>query len=300
VILHSQIPVGTADHIRRTLEKAGRRDLLLAVTPENLRLGRALQDFEQPGFLTVGVRDPRAAEAATAFWAPAEAEIAVVDPATAELAKHVINAMLATSTALGNEVAGVADRSGADGMAAARLARRDPRLAMLPILPGLPFSGGTLARDLGVLADSAGQESLFAAVRRSNRARMDRLVDRIESAGGPVCFLGLTYKPGTSTLRRSMALALALAVANRGLAVRAHDPHIDPEDSALTDAVGVSVLPLDGALDGATTVVMTTAHPEFKALRPTDFRRKGARTVLDLVGCLDAELDWSGIELLGP
>jgi UDPglucose 6-dehydrogenase len=174
VILHRWIPVGTADHIRRTLDEAGRGDLLLAVTPENLRLGRALQDFAQPGFLTVGAQDSRAAEAATAFWAPAEAEIAVVEPATAELGKHVINAMLATSTALGNEVAEIADRSGADGMAAARLARRDPRLAMLPILPGLPFGGGTLARDLGVLADSAGQESLFAAVRRSNRARMER------------------------------------------------------------------------------------------------------------------------------
>lgn len=300
VLLHSQIPVGTTDEIRASLDAAGRSDILLAVTPENLRLGRALADFATPNALAVGAHDDRAAQAACAFWAPTGVDIAVVAPGTAELSKHVINTTLATCTALGNEISDIAAGAGADASGAVRLARRDPRLASLPLLPGMPFGGGTLARDLGILADRGGEDSLPAAVRGANRRRLERLAERVARAGGPVCILGLTYKPGTSTLRRSMALELAAAIASRGVQVRAHDPHADPSDDALAAPDAPRLDPLGAALAGARTVVVATAHPEFQAISPATVARAGAITVIDLVGGLAADVDWSSIALEGP
>ncbi len=300
VLLHSQLPLGTAAALRAALDGRGRTDLLLAVTPENLRLGQAMADFARPRALAVGADDPAAAAAAREFWAPTRVDVEVVSPATAELSKHVINATLATCTALGNELSDVAASSGADATAAARLAKRDPRLASLPLLPGMPFGGGTLARDLGVLADRGGEGSLAAAVRRANAGRLDRLAGRIAEAGGPVAVLGLTYKPGTSTLRRSMALELAARIADLGMDVRAPDPHAHEDDPALSGPGAPALHGRDGALDGAATGVVATAHPEFRGIDPAAVRAFGAGTVIDLVGGLDPRRNWSGLDVQGP
>jgi UDPglucose 6-dehydrogenase len=297
VLVHSQVPVGTGMAIRTALDAAGRSDLLIAVTPENLRLGRALDDFAHPRALSIGADDPRAAEAARVFWEPAGVEVEVVGSATAELSKHVINTVLATCTALGNELADILSGHVADVAGAVHLARRDSRLASLPLLPGMPFGGGTLARDLGILADRGGEDSLPAAVRRANRQRLRRLADRVARAGGPVCILGLTYKPGTSTLRRSMALELAAAIQGHGLAVRAHDPHADPTDAALAVPGAPRLQTLRKALEGATTLVVATAHREFRAIEPAAIREAGIATIIDLVGGIDTSLDWSGVSL---
>lgn len=302
VLVHSQVPVGTGRALEERLAAAGRPDLLLAETPENLRLGDALRGFADPGFMVVGCSSAAAAEAARRFWAPTGAEIEVTDLGTAELVKHLINGLLATSVAFGNEMAGVAEGEGADALAAARLARRDPRLARLPILPGPPFGGGTLARDLRVLAERAGPDSLPAAVERANRRRLEALADRVaaDAAGEPVAILGLAYKVGTSTLRRSPALALATALGGRGLEVRGWDPQIDPADPALRAAGSMTVAgSLPEAVSGAGSVVVTLAHPSFAALADLDLGAAGVGVVHDLVGLLPAGAA-RGARLRGP
>jgi UDPglucose 6-dehydrogenase len=302
VLVHSQVPVGTGRALERRLADAGRSDLLLAETPENLRLGAAMRGFAEPGFLVVGSASPAAAEAALRFWAPTGAELSVTDLGTAELAKHVINGLLATCVAFGNEAAEIAGREGADALAAARLARRDPRLAALPILPGPPFGGGTLARDLGVLADLGGPDSLPASVRRANDRRLDSLAARVgaDAAGGGVALLGLAYKVGTSTLRRSPSLALAASLLGRGIPVRAWDPQVDAADPALAAMPGLSLADsLEDAVAEARVVVVMLSHPAFAALAEIDLPAVGVACVHDLAGLLPDGAP-PGVRLRGP
>src|SRR4029077_15527887 len=81
--------------------------------------------------------------------------------------------------------------------------------------PGTAFAGGTLARDvsfLGEIGANVGRTThLLSAVATSNRShqrwpltRIRELVPNLE--GVRVAVLGITYKPGTDTLRRSSAI----------------------------------------------------------------------------------------------
>ncbi len=267
--------------------------------PRTSGLGRALDDFAEPQALTVGADDPAAAEAAAAFWAPAGVEVNWSDTATAELSKHLINATLAACTALGNEMPLVAASTGADATLAARLARRDPRLASLPLIPGMLGSAEERSPVMSACWRSAGalirwrrlwSEPIAGVSRRSLNAW--------RTSGGPVAVLGLTYKPGTSTLRRSMALELAARLADAGIEVRAHDPRVRADDPALARLRPAQVVGLEAALARAATVVVATAHPEFSTI-DADALGGGAVTVIDLVGGLDRTRDWAEIDFRG-
>jgi UDPglucose 6-dehydrogenase len=79
-----------------------------------------------------------------------------------------------------------------------------------------------------------------------------------------VALLGLTYKAGTDTLRRSTALELAQRLIGRGFAVSAYDPAVRelPGDSG-----GIALRPsAEEALDGADVAVLGTAWPEFASV----------------------------------
>jgi UDPglucose 6-dehydrogenase len=77
--------------------------------------------------------------------------------------------------------------------------------------------------------------------------------------------LGLTYKAGTSTLRRSAALEIINELVSNGATVRAYDPKAVPEEvqqhrefEFLQDPYAVA--------KGADALVIITEWPEFKNL----------------------------------
>src|SRR4029079_9398725 len=101
--------------------------------------------------------------------------------------------------------------------------------------PGAAFAGGTLARDVQVLratgARYARATPLFDGLVASNAQHRSWTIDRLESvlgslSGRRIAVWGLTYKPGTTTLRRSDSVALCHKLLDRGVTVFAHDPSV--------------------------------------------------------------------------
>ena len=74
--------------------------------------------------------------------------------------------------------------------------------------------------------------------------------------------LGLTYKPGTSTLRRSSSVELCQWMHKQGIRVRAHDPAVSELPDELRPAIELAASPAD-ALRGADLAVIATEWPEF-------------------------------------
>jgi len=122
--------------------------------------------------------------------------------------------------------------------------------------PGLGFAGGTLGRDIRALQE-LGQEhatgtTLLDAVVAVNRSRakfvVKRLLQQFDSIRGlRIGVLGLTYKPGTSTLRRSIALEIIAQLNKAGAEVAAFDPLADfahagplPKFETAPDAYGAA------------------------------------------------------------
>ena len=273
VLVSSQVPVG----FTRTLERDWRAadpSLRFACSPENLRLGRAIEAFRRPERVVLGTGEGVERDRPARLFRPFSEQIEWMSLESAEMTKHALNGFLALSVAYTNELARICERVGADANEVERGLRSEPRIGPRAyVSPGPPIAGGTLARDiafLGQLAAEHGLESpIMDAVRSSNRLHgawmRERVLELARGVERPrVALLGLTYKPGTDTLRRSSALELGRWLAERGLEVHAFDPAVRrlPEEAAAIHVAG----DLDAALDGTDIAVLATAWPEFREI----------------------------------
>ena len=126
--------------------------------------------------------------------------------------------------------------------------------------------------------------SLFSSVTSSNDAhrqwaerRLSQLLGGV--AGKTVAIWGLTYKPGTDTLRRSSAVRLCHWLRAHGAAVRAHDPAVTdvPPDLAVCMHRADSAL---AAVDGASALVVATPWPEYREVAADHVVRRMARPLV--------------------
>jgi UDPglucose 6-dehydrogenase len=105
-----------------------------------------------------------------------------------------------------------------------------------------------------------------------------------------VALLGLAYKPGTDTLRRSASLELGRRLAQGGAEVRAFDPAIA---TLPADVREISLAAsLEEALRGAEVAVVATAWPAFATLSGDQLVAWMQRPqVVDAAGCLGGLAD---------
>ncbi|MDQ6949266.1 MAG: nucleotide sugar dehydrogenase [Actinomycetota bacterium] len=310
MIVSSQLPVGTARQLRRQLQDHD-TSLELVYSPENLRLGDAIHCYLQPGHVAVGCDNPDAGQAVLDLFRPIGAETVVMDLPTAEMVKHCINSFLATSVTLANQWADLCASTGADYFTVARTIKLDPRIGVRAyVTPGLGFSGGTLGRDLRVLdavARANGVDApLFGTTWRYNAERR-RAVGAVaedvigDLAGRTVACLGMTYKAGTSSLRRSVAVEVACDLASRGAKVRVYDPKADWTTAVLPTTLAVCETAYVAAED-SDLLVLLTEWPEFAELDYAAVARAMAgSTLFDTKGALldrAGELEALGLDLV--
>jgi UDPglucose 6-dehydrogenase len=281
VVVSSQLPVGSIAALRDRMAGAGRDDLCFACVPENLRLGTAIETFRAPDRFVAGVWSDAEADRLAPVLSRFSERTEWMSVESAEMTKHALNAFLATSVAFINELAGICEGVGAEAADVARGLRSDRRIGPGAYLsPGDAFAGGTLARDVHFLGELALRDGLPAqivsGVADSNTAHRGWARRHIagllsggdESApltGRTVALWGLTYKPGTDTLRRSSAIELCQWLASAGATVRAHDPAVHRLPPELADAVALVEDPV-AAAGGADALVVGTAWPVFRSV----------------------------------
>lgn len=234
----SQVPVGTSEKLVTLVQEqkpTGRCDL--AYIPEFLRLGEAVNTFFHADRFVIGSEEPEVAERVAELYRPLKRPMLLIGLRSAEMAKHASNTYLATAISFVNEISDLCDRVGADVMDVAKVMKLDRRIGAHAYLsPGLGFAGGTLGRDICALQDLGREHGcrmqLMDAVMAVNRERAlvvrQRLLRRYESLKGRrIGILGLTYKSGTNTLRRSIAEEIISGLVGEGAEVRAYDPLAD-------------------------------------------------------------------------
>jgi UDPglucose 6-dehydrogenase len=239
VAVSSQIPAGTSATIVKLIRK--RRPNLsfhYVYSPENLRLGEAVECFLNPGRIVVGADDDEGFERMESIFGGIQADLVRMSPASAEMAKHALNSFLATSISFINDIADTCEKVGADVSDVTKALRSDKRIGQHAFLnPGFGFSGGTLGRDLVALKAIArthrSELPVIESVLKKNQLRPQSLVRRLSSLLGGlakkrITIFGLTYKAGTSTLRRSRSLEIAALLVKQGAMLNLCDPHIIP------------------------------------------------------------------------
>ena len=296
VLISSQLPAGSTALLEAACAP-GR--FAFAYSPENLRLGNAIEAFTKADRVVVGIRWESDRVRLDSLFRPFAKEICWMSVESAEMTKHALNAFLATSVAFINEIAVLCEKTGADAQEVERGLKTDPRIGKRAYLhAGGAFAGGTLARDIAFLLQIGGQHGLPAymltGVRRSNeihkswaRRRLIELISDLHHC--TVAVLGLTYKPGTNTLRRSSAVEFCWWVSEQGATVTAFDPSLAglPPELAFIQRKDSA----EEALSGADAALVATEWPEFRELEPDAFARDMRRPlVLDPARFLEHKL----------
>jgi UDPglucose 6-dehydrogenase len=298
VLISSQLPVGTTRRLEDTyIAEHSASFVSFGYSPENLRLGKAIEVFTHPDRVVVGIRSTVSSfskdkERVIDLLKPFGSRIEWMSIESAEMTKHALNAFLATSVVFINEVASLCEQVGADAKEVERGLKSEVRIGPKAYLsPGGAFAGGTLARDIAFLeklGEERGQPThLLSSVRTSNVEHRNwarrKLKSRVsELRGRKVAVLGLTYKPGTSTLRRSDSVELCEWLAAEGAIVQAHDPSVQALPAELSQKIVLCSTAMD-ALEGASAAVIGTNWPEYKNLSVQDIE-----TVMEVPVVIDA------------
>ncbi len=300
ILVTAQVPVGTCDKLMDVLRKAAPDvSATIAYMPENLRLGQAIERFMAPPLPVIGCDEPAAFERLMTVLGPLAPQWHQVRLRTGEMMKHALNAFLGVSICFANELGNICDAVGADGKRVGEMLRLEPRVgpkAML--LPGLGFSGGTLARDMQTLRglgrsfnlDTPLLDGAWKANTEQNHLVVRKLASVIpQLRNARVAVLGLTYKPDTSTLRRSAAIEVIGELVARGVKVSAHDPLADRDELKAHGEFAFADDPL-AAVEGAEALVLMTPWKDYKGLDFAAVKQRMARPyVLDTAGLWNAD-----------
>ena len=276
VLVSSQMPIGSIKRLE-AFSKTNFPDkhFSFACSPENLRLGKALDVFLKPDRIVVGVRTDSDKKTLQRMLLPITNKIEWMSVESAEMTKHAINAFLGISVTFANEIASICELVGADAKEVERGLKTEARIGSKAyVSPGGPFAGGTLARDITFLANEGRARELItpllSAVRPSNEEHKNwtrrNLLKHFGSLSGlTITIWGLTYKPGTDTLRRSLAVELCDWLIGQGASIRVYEPAV----KTMPERWGSKVICCSDAIQaiqGASALVVGTDWPEFRQI----------------------------------
>ena len=324
IVEKSTNPVSTARGVMRTIAEhaADGHEWDVAVNPEFLREGQAIEDFLDPARIVIGVESARARDLLLRVYdpiirrpeparrrngaAPSAREggggrqVVITNPGTAELIKHAANAFLATKVSFINMVADLCDATGADIDDVARGLGLDPRIGPEFLEAGVGFGGHCLPKDLQAFMRGFGEHgvdpALLEAVAAVNRRRAVDFADRVRTAlgglgGRTLAVWGLAFKPGVDDVRDAPSLRIVSLLAEEGALLRLYDPQAMGEfrRAYRGPAGGVEYArSAAAAAEGADAVLVLTEWPEFLQADLASLRAKVARPlIVDGRNCMD-------------
>jgi len=331
----STVPVGTGAHIEERFAASGKK-ILYVSAPEFSREGTAISDTLWFDRVVAGSRSPIAAErildlhraiqrhqtaiAKNAGLVPPkplpEPHYITTRLSSAELIKVTANAFLALKLSFANSIAKLADAGQADILEVMDGIGLDRRIGRAFLNAGRGFGGGCFPKDVSGLIRSAenygvGMEIMRAAM-ETNDSMPHYIIHKAKAALGDtvdngvfkdkcVAVLGLSFKSGTSDVRRSPAVTIANTLAEEGALVRAYDPEAMEEAKPHLDATVTLTKDLEAAIRDTDCIFVATDWPEFIAMDlRTIAKLSGAQLIVDCMNRLDkSTLADSSLQYLG-
>lgn len=294
VVKSTVVPGTTENEVVPCLEEASGKkagaDFGVAVNPEFLTEGQAVQDFKSPDRLVLGAIDDRSMKALDELYQSFAGVPRIrTNTKTAEMIKYASNALLATAISFANEIGNLCAALGAvdvvdvmEGVHASAYLTvvtpqgervKAPLSAFLEA--GCGFGGSCLPKDVRALI-AHGEEAgvpmpLLRSVIAVNEAQPRQIATVLERSfwslrGLRVAVLGLAFKPGTSDVRESPALPVIRSLLERGAIVCAYDPVAREEARRVLGGAIAYADTLADCLNDADAVVLLTRWKEFDAV----------------------------------
>ena len=280
IITKSTVPVGTNQKIIKIIRSLARnKEVCVVSNPEFLQEGRAVEDFFSPSRILVGYVDEHIVPVVKdvyAYFQKKEVPFIWSGLETAELAKYVSNAFLATRIALINQFAQVAEQCGAQIDTISKLLQSDSRLGSVLLRSGPGFGGSCLPKDCRSLVHLGKQTgapfTIIEEVLKTNNNHQVRIVRKVQAVferieHKKIVVLGLAFKAYTNDVRDSAALPVLSELLRCNAHVVAHDPQaIDNFKSVFPDNRIEYITDAYEAIQGADAIIILTEWPEYVAL----------------------------------
>lgn len=285
VIDKSTVPVGTADRVRKEISteltrRGVKTEFSVVSNPEFLKEGAAVADFMRPDRIIIGISDEQALQAMRQLYAPFNRNhnrLITMDVRSAELAKYAANAMLATRISFMNEMAILADATGADIENVRLGIGSDQRIGYDFLYAGIGYGGSCFPKDIRALQNTANEHkvhlhlvsALGAVNDRQKRLIVEKVVSRFgnDLSGKRFALWGLAFKPNTDDMREAPSLEIIRELVARHATVIAYDPiAMDNARTMVGDTAGVSYAtsPM-AAVSGSDALIIATEWREFKS-----------------------------------
>ena len=279
VVVKSTVPVGTNAKVRAEIEANTSKTFYMASNPEFLKEGAAINDFNKPDRVVIGVNDEGTGGRMRNLYEPFVRQgnpIFLMDIPSAEMVKYASNAMLATKISFINEIANLCESYGADVDEVRRGMCSDKRIGNQFLYPGLGYGGSCFPKDvlacisMGELSDTPAR--LLEAVHEVNQRQRDAFMAKIDKhfggdtglSGKKIAVWGIAFKPGTDDVREAPSITLIKYLLDRGATVVGYDPVAEETArEVLADQIGYAK-DAQGALAGADALVICTDWGEFK------------------------------------
>jgi len=292
IVDKSTVPVGTADKVRTTVEKALDKrgvshEFYVVSNPEFLKEGKAIQDFMKPDRVVVGADNDYALNQMKALYAPFFMQhdgFIAMDIRSAEMTKYAANSMLATKISFMNEIANICERVGADVNKVRLGIGSDTRIGYSFIYPGCGYGGSCFPKDvlaLKKLAEEVNYKAeLIESVDNVNNRQKFLIAEKVikkygkDLKGRTFAIWGLAFKPETDDMREAPAIYIIKKLIAQGAQIRAYDPKATHEAKTfyLKDYAIEYVESKYEALKGADALLLLT---EWKEFRSPDFEEIG-------------------------
>jgi nucleotide sugar dehydrogenase len=310
LIFRVTLPIGTTDKIKDRIEKAGYKegkDFFLAFVPERLMEGKAIEE-EKNLPKVIGCYNDVSFEKVKKFFEKIGGEIVKVsDPKIAEAVKLVDNSWRNMRFAFSNEIAFLSDVNKINVMEVLRAANKGYERNKIPF-PG-PVSGYCLGKDPYLLEMAyekiivRGFNSVWFYARLANDWMYNKIVKEVR--GKKVLVAGITFKQDIDDFRNSHTLEIIDLLLDEDFDVTVTDPYLDKTTyTRLPKHIDKNVKKMNfkEAIKNADTIIIATAHKEYKEIALNDFIKKVKKGVkiIDLWNIFEGKLEKNkDIEYMG-
>ncbi len=288
VVNKSTVPVGTAEKVKQVIssELSKRRvnyELDVVSNPEFLKEGAAVNDFQKPDRIIIGVESEKAGKKMKQIYSPFQRnreKIILMDIRSAELTKYAANAMLATRISFMNELANLAEKLEADIENVRIGIGSDSRIGYSFLYPGCGYGGSCFPKDIRALVevgDNLKQPlSILSAVEKANNFQKEVIIKKIKKIFGNniknMIFgvWGLAFKPGTDDMREAPSINIINFLIKEGAKINVFDPVAQNEARKIfSNNINYCNTPTKTIENCDALIILT----EWKEFRSPDFKR---------------------------
>ncbi|MFZ2125753.1 MAG: UDP-glucose/GDP-mannose dehydrogenase family protein [Candidatus Saccharimonadales bacterium] len=325
----STVPVGTGERIKEIFSKL-KNKIDYVSNPEFLREGTALYDTLYFDRVVAGNDNKETVEQVLDIYRELEkhrdkiAKIAKIDIKphqgqyistslnSAELIKVTSNAFLALKISFANSIAKLADKVDADITEVMDAVGADKRIGRAFLNAGRGYGGGCFPKDVSGLIASGIQNGvhldIMEAAQSLNETMPGYIVEKLQAKiggslqGKKVAVLGLSFKAGTSDVRRSPGILLANSLNKSGAIVTTFDPQANHEAAEELRKGIVQCESIEDTIRGVDAMIVATEWPEFLAYSPSKFAKatKNGKIFVDAINRFSkADIKNAGLNYIG-